>query len=436
MELSEYGKAGVYEEAAEIPATRKRYDDMMDRIDMDRMGKKQELKRNFRVLSIISFTCLMMGSWPFAICHPKAQKFISYLTGWLLTTSWLVGMASGFFLIGQLAQACISIANPSYVPQAWQVWLFVAMFAFAAGIANTVLAQYLALLEIVAAGLFVIAFAANLIVFWVMAPHNTASEVFNNFDNGAGWSNAGFGMLTAQLSVLYLLIGSDGAAHMSEEIQDASLNFPRGIWGSYLLGAVTGFVMLVTFCFAFTPGALESPTGFPFIQVYLDTTGSVGGAQALTAVLILLIFFGGANFMASASRQTFAFARDGGLPFSRHIAKIVSLQLIALFTTYLVSIGTLVYRRLLGPPLPERRWSLGRFGLAINIIALLYGLFALAFIVIPSVPNPTLQEMNWAPVIFVGILAFALVYYFAGGHRTFDGPVLLVKHQSNWGRTL
>ena len=38
---------------------------------------------------------------------------------------------------------------------------------------------------------------------------------------------------------------------------------------------------------------------------------------------------------------------------------------------------------------------MGRFGLAINVVALLYGLFVLAFIVIPSVPNPTLQGMNW-----------------------------------------
>ncbi|KAK0251891.1 hypothetical protein LTR35_018388, partial [Friedmanniomyces endolithicus] len=109
---------------------------------------------------------------------------------------------------------------------------------------------------------------------------------------------------------------------MSEEIQDASLSVPRGIWGSYLLGAVTGFVMLVTFCFTFTENAANTTIGFPFIQVYLDATGSVGGAQALTAVLILLIFFGAANFMASASRQTFAFARDGGLPFSRQISKV------------------------------------------------------------------------------------------------------------------
>jgi hypothetical protein len=39
-----------------------------------------------------------------------------------------------------------------------------------------------------------------------------------------------------------------------------------------------------------------------------------------------------------------------------------------------------------------------------------------------------------APVIFVGIIAFALVYYFAGGHRTYDGPVRLVKDESNWNQ--
>jgi choline transport protein len=120
----------------------------------------------------------------------------------------------------------------------------------------------------------------------------------------------------------------------------------------------------------------------------------------------------------------------GGLPFSKTIAKVstcfnvpilavfiafcfvvllslidlgsyvafsalISLQLIALFFTYQVSIGTLIYRRLYGPPLPERRWSLGKFGLAVNILAFTYGWFALAFIVLPTTPDPTSETMNW-----------------------------------------
>ena len=113
---------------------------------------------------------------------------------------------------------------------------------------------------------------------------------------------------------------------------------------------------------------------------------------------------------------------------------IISLQLIALFVSYEVAIGTLIYRRLYGPSLPERRWSLGGWGLTVNIFAFVYGLFALAFIVLPSTPSVTPETMNWAPVIFVGVMAIAFVYYLAGGRKTYIGPVLLTKDTGGWAR--
>jgi len=38
-----------------------------DRYDMTRMGKKQELRRVFRQFSILSFTCVIMGTWEFLL---------------------------------------------------------------------------------------------------------------------------------------------------------------------------------------------------------------------------------------------------------------------------------------------------------------------------------------------------------------------------------
>ncbi|KAK5137655.1 hypothetical protein LTR08_007950 [Meristemomyces frigidus] len=485
---------------------------------MDRLGKKQELKRNFRLLSIFSFMCVAMSTWVFVISAStgglaaggtggfiavyigscfvyfpivlslaemssiaptaggqlnlpisKVQKFISYIAGWLLTLSWLCGVASGMFLSGQMVQGAMLLHNENFDAQPYQVWLLVLAFCFGGFLLNTVGAKHLALVEVIVAAFFVMGYAANIIVFWVMSPKNSASEVFGTFTNGDGWSNFGYGILTAQTAALYLIIGSDGAAHMAEEIQDAASNVPKGILGSYLIGTCSGLVMLVTFCFCFTADALDSGTGFAFIAVYQRTTGSNGGALALTAILIILTFFSATNFMASASRQTYAFARDGGLPFSKAIAKvspnlnvpilavtiafafvvllslidlgsyvafsaIISLQLIALFATYEVAIGTLIYRRLYGPPLPERRWSLGRWGLGINIFAFVYGLFALTFIVLPSTPSVKGETMNWAPVIFVGVMCISLVYYFAGGRKIYFGPVRLVKNESEWAR--
>lgn len=67
MELNEYDKSGVLEDASEIHDVQKQYNDMMDRVDMDRMGKKQELKRNFKLVSIFSFMCIAMSTWVFVI---------------------------------------------------------------------------------------------------------------------------------------------------------------------------------------------------------------------------------------------------------------------------------------------------------------------------------------------------------------------------------
>ena len=68
MAMNEDDKhAGVHEHVSEVLESPIRYSEARDKIDMDRIGKKQELKRNFRLLSIFSFMCIAMSSWVFVI---------------------------------------------------------------------------------------------------------------------------------------------------------------------------------------------------------------------------------------------------------------------------------------------------------------------------------------------------------------------------------
>lgn len=82
--------------------------------------------------------------------------------------------------------------------------------------------------------------------------------------------------------------------------------------------------MLITYCFCLTDlaEAFESPTGYPFIAVFAYTTGSPEAGAGLTCVLIVLILFSVTNYMASCSRQVFAFGRDKGLPFYSWLSKV------------------------------------------------------------------------------------------------------------------
>jgi amino acid transporter len=67
---------------------------------------------------------------------------------------------------------------------------------------------------------------------------------------------------------------------------------------------------------------LSTPTGFPFIQVFYNATGSKGGATAMSCILVLSAVANAMTNMATASRQLFAFARDKGLPFHTWFATV------------------------------------------------------------------------------------------------------------------
>jgi len=111
------------------------------------------------------------------------------------------------------------------------------------------------------------------------------------------------------------------------------------------------------------------------------------------------------------------------------LRSISSLGAVAILSSYLVVIGCLIWRRLYGAPLPPRRWSLGRFGLVINIVAVCFILPLWFFAFWPTATPVTAETMNWASVIFMGVLSIAVVYYLAKGRREYDGPVALIKRE-------
>src|ERR1700743_960983 len=62
---------------------------------------------------------------------------------------------------------------------------------------------------------------------------------------------------------------------------------------------------------------------------------------------------------------------------------IVSLSLLALLSSYTISIGCVFYRRIMGHPLPPARWSLGRWGIWLNGAGFFYSLFTIVWCSMP-----------------------------------------------------
>ncbi len=89
----------------------------------------------------------------------------------------------------------------------------------------------------------------------------------------------------------------------------------------------------------------------------------------------------------------------------------------------------MILRRFRGP-LPPRRWSLGKFGLFVNVGAVSFLLIVWVFMFFPLSPMVTPETMNWSCVMFGCVMIFALGYYMAVGRHQYKPPVDLIKRDS------
>lgn len=103
--------------------------------------------------------------------------------------------------------------------------------------------------------------------------------------------------------------------------------------------------------------------------------------------------------------------------------------------TYAISISCVLYRRLAHPELlPPARWTLGRWGVPVNVTALVYVSFAFFWSFWPNERPVTRQNFNWAVVMFVGIFILSVVNYVVYGRKVYVGPVMSVEGHRDGGR--
>lgn len=145
--------------------------------------------------------------WVSEFAPPKYQKFLSYVTGWMSTLSWQAGNASGSFLTGTIIQALLIVNYPDYNPENWQGTLFVFAMVLIVYIVNIWGAQLWPKIQNGLMVMHVIAFLVVIIVLWVLAPHQPASNVFTGFTNEGGWSSMGLSLMVGQITAIYALLG-------------------------------------------------------------------------------------------------------------------------------------------------------------------------------------------------------------------------------------
>jgi urea carboxylase system permease len=213
----------------------------------------------------------------------------------------------------------------------------------------------------------------------------------------------------------YVLVGFDSAGELSEETRNPRRTAPRTILRAVAASGLGGALLIVAALMAapsLTDGNLATQ-GLPYVLT--SRLGTVPGTLLLIDVAVA-VFVCTLAIQTSATRMIFSMGRDQVLPFSAKLAKVnrrtntpllptvvagvlaaallvvnignpalflalTSVCIMLMYLAYLMVTGPMLVARLRGRLHTADRdetgrplFSLGRWGVAVNLVAVLYGL--------------------------------------------------------------
>ena len=298
--------------------------------------------------------------------------------------------------------------------------------------------------------------------------------VFEAHASGPGGPLGNLGpYLVAALTPAFVMCGFDSAGTLAEETRDPRRHAPRAILGSLAAVGVMGALLILGALQAAPdladPGLGRMGQGMP--AIIASAIGPTGG-RLLLADVSLAIAVCTLTVHAAAVRLVFSMARDGGLPWSGTLAALpgaarsptvpalliglaaMALLLINLNSPSVVELlaalsivwGNLGYLLVTVPqllrrlrragrgdeaaPLGGKRFDLGRWGLPINGLAVVWSGALVADIAWPrpeiyGEPWPRRFVALWATAALVGV---GLIY--GGWSRRRGRPDVLVEHRA------
>ncbi|GAT24458.1 amino acid permease [Aspergillus luchuensis] len=244
---------------------------------------------------------------------------------------------------------------------------------------------------------------------------------------------------------------------MSEETHNAAALGPLAIQWAVIVSGILGWILTISMCFCLTDyeGILNTPTGLPAAQIFLNAGGKLGGS-AMWGLAILVQFFTGCSAMLADTRMAYAFARDEALPFSSFLSQInpytqtpvnavwfvvffsICLNCIAIGSTHTataifsitapaldlsyvsVILTHQIYRKQV--KFVEGPFTLGRWGPYINWVSVIWVMFISSVLFFPPTVPVTVSNMNYGICVGIFIAAFAMVWWWVAARGRYTGP--------------
>jgi urea carboxylase system permease len=307
----------------------------------------------------------------------------------------------------------------------------------------------------------------------LMAFHN--HQGFKVVTNSAGLPVNGSTFLAAMFMSLFVIYGFDTASTLAEETKDPRRNAPKAVLFSVIGAFIIGGVFLLGTLVAIPNLGRAVKNGFGPADI-IEANFSTPFATLYLAVVSAAIFVCCLSILAATIRLCFGMSRDNTLPFSQPLARVsptlhtpvwtcivvavlaavpflkyAGVGIIAIAATGMIYLsyflGNLVILRARARGWPMKGagevggapFRLGRWGMAVNILGLLYGgamLINFAWPRAASNPKPNQTDglltfgvgfLNDIPILWTVAILIAVIgalYFVIAGRSKEFAPVM------------
>ncbi|MHA3054425.1 APC family permease [Acinetobacter sp. ANC 4633] len=290
--------------------------------------------------------------------------------------------------------------------------------------------------------LSVIGLGLYLLIFHRAQPFSVVFDSMGVLASNGSYFSA---FMSASLLGLFMFFGFEACGNVAEEVQNPSRQIPVAMILSIVFGAVSAILSVLGYLMA-SPNLLQIVSGKvtdPIPAILNEALGTTG-ANIFIVIAIVAMLSCILSLQAALSRLVFSFARDEMLPNSHWMAKlskqgvpdhamivscilpillcflvyfqpdslarITAFAVIGIYCAFQMVVLAALRQRFKGWK-PAGEWTVGGWGMIINILALAYGIFAIYLLAQPATGNSFVDR--WIVLIGLGfVIGSGLIYMF------------------------
>jgi amino acid transporter len=279
-----------------------------------------------------------------------------------------------------------------------------------------------------------------------------------SFVTGGGTSYT-TAFMGAALIGLYLYYGFEACGDVAEEVENPGIVIPKAMRMTlYIGGAASLFITYALILSVADIGAVVSGENADPIGQSLAEAFGATGSKAILAIVSISFFSCALSLQAAASRLIYSYARDGMIFAQKSLSKmnastgiapvalIASAVLPVLFVltdlflpggiyrlVAFASVGIYIafqmvvlaaLRARMNGWKPAGKWSMGSSGMIVNVLALVYGVFAI-YLMLKSygIPDGTFVDNYIVLVEVLIVIGVGIVYMLvSGAHKKSNAP--------------